>query len=111
MGGCTHTYGVHSGSIVHSLAPLLATLQIKAALFWHLRVEKRLADVERHGDGTGDAAGHRARHEVHVGVVAALRVQLFLAQGVRRHHCGLDGMDQKLCFILDSYKFPSVLAK
>ena len=54
-----------------------------------LRVEKRLADVEGHCDGAGDAAGHRARQEVDVGVVAALGVERLLTHGVRRHHGGL----------------------
>ena len=51
-----------------------------------LRVQERLADVERHGDGAGDPARHSARQEVDVGVVEALRVQRPLTHGVRRHY-------------------------
>ena len=51
-----------------------------------LRVQERLADVERHGDGAGDPARNRARQEVNVGVIEALGVQRPLTHGVRSHN-------------------------
>ena len=58
-----------------------------------LSVKKRFADVERHGDGTGDASCHRARKEVDVGIVAAVGVEGLLTHGVRRYHGGLWNFD------------------
>lgn len=56
-----------------------------------LRVQQSLTNVQRGRDGGSDGPRGRPRHDVRLGVVPSLRVQVFLAQFVRDEVDGLEG--------------------